>query len=166
MQTQSKISWKSPSNIALVKYWGKKGFQIPSNASLSFTLSNCHTTTELRWESSSTAVFWEKASLDYDSTLGFPDLAGFRCGVCYEFPLYDLDGRNALTVRERPLICMDVTVTSPVYMNLGLGEAALEAITDLRVECERYQGDFTLLWHNDHLVDEESRELYRQILAV
>ena len=43
------VKWQSPSNIALVKYWGKKGFQIPTNASLSFTLSNCHTTTELRW---------------------------------------------------------------------------------------------------------------------
>ena len=42
-------AWKSPSNIALVKYWGKKpeGVQIPSNASISFTLSNCATTTKL-----------------------------------------------------------------------------------------------------------------------
>ena len=38
-------SWKSPSNIALVKYWGKKDLQIPKNPSLSFTLSNCFTTT-------------------------------------------------------------------------------------------------------------------------
>ncbi|MFT5513342.1 MAG: diphosphomevalonate decarboxylase, partial [Bacteroidia bacterium] len=31
-------------------YWGKKGFQLPSNASISFTLSNCHTTTQLNWK--------------------------------------------------------------------------------------------------------------------
>jgi len=36
-------SWRSPSNIALVKYWGKYGIQLPHNASLSFTLSVCHT---------------------------------------------------------------------------------------------------------------------------
>ncbi len=36
-------SWKSPSNIALIKYWGKKETQIPLNPSLSFTLSNCNT---------------------------------------------------------------------------------------------------------------------------
>ncbi|RLD82905.1 MAG: diphosphomevalonate decarboxylase [Bacteroidetes bacterium] len=46
----NKISWQSPSNIALVKYWGKHGVQLPSNPSLSFTLNNCHTTTELQWE--------------------------------------------------------------------------------------------------------------------
>jgi diphosphomevalonate decarboxylase len=36
-------SWRSPSNIALVKYWGKYDVQLPRNPSLSFTLSSCHT---------------------------------------------------------------------------------------------------------------------------
>src|SRR5687768_1624330 len=36
-------SWRSPSNIALIKYWGKHGIQLPRNPSLSFTLSACHT---------------------------------------------------------------------------------------------------------------------------
>lgn len=39
--------WRSPSNIALVKYWGKKGDQLPANASLSYTLKNCYTETSL-----------------------------------------------------------------------------------------------------------------------
>jgi diphosphomevalonate decarboxylase len=38
-----KISWRSPSNIALVKYWGKKPVQIPANPSLSMTLSKAIT---------------------------------------------------------------------------------------------------------------------------
>lgn len=46
----NKISWQSPSNIALVKYWGKHGLQLPSNPSLSFTLQACHTRSELEWE--------------------------------------------------------------------------------------------------------------------
>lgn len=37
----------APSNIALVKYWGKKENQIPANPSLSFTLKNCKTITKL-----------------------------------------------------------------------------------------------------------------------
>lgn len=42
-------SWRSPSNIALVKYWGKKpeGLQLPANASISFTLSACHSETKV-----------------------------------------------------------------------------------------------------------------------
>ncbi|MFN8135423.1 MAG: diphosphomevalonate decarboxylase [Bacteroidales bacterium] len=41
------VSWQSPSNIALVKYWGKKGRQLPVNPSLSMTLSGAHTITTL-----------------------------------------------------------------------------------------------------------------------
>lgn len=40
--------WKSPANIALIKYWGKKGFQIPANASLSFSLNEAYTITRIR----------------------------------------------------------------------------------------------------------------------
>ena len=39
------VKWSSPSNIALVKYWGKKNNQIPQNPSISFTLSKSLTTT-------------------------------------------------------------------------------------------------------------------------
>jgi diphosphomevalonate decarboxylase len=44
-----RVSWRSPSNIALVKYWGKKGGQIPANASLSFTLSKSVTETTIEF---------------------------------------------------------------------------------------------------------------------
>lgn len=44
------FSWSAPSNIALVKYWGKKGSQIPANPSISFTLNNCKTVTTLGYE--------------------------------------------------------------------------------------------------------------------
>lgn len=50
MSLKKKVSWQSPSNIALVKYWGKKAGQIPANASISFTLDNCHTRTTVEWE--------------------------------------------------------------------------------------------------------------------
>lgn len=51
------FQWSAPSNIALVKYWGKKENhssstseqekQIPANPSISFTLQNCKTITKL-----------------------------------------------------------------------------------------------------------------------
>ncbi len=44
------VSWESPSNIALVKYWGKKENQIPENPSISFTLEACKTETQLTYE--------------------------------------------------------------------------------------------------------------------
>lgn len=42
-----KSAYRAPSNIALVKYWGKYGVQLPSNPSISFTLEACATETSL-----------------------------------------------------------------------------------------------------------------------
>lgn len=47
-QLIAKASWQSPSNIAIVKYWGKFPGQIPANPSLSFTLSQSFTQTRVR----------------------------------------------------------------------------------------------------------------------
>jgi diphosphomevalonate decarboxylase len=48
------VKWQSPSNIAIVKYWGKRpGMkQIPQNPSVSFTLSKCSTETSIDYEAS------------------------------------------------------------------------------------------------------------------
>lgn len=46
---QGSITWESPSNIALIKYWGKLKNQIPQNPSLSFTLDRCKTITTLEF---------------------------------------------------------------------------------------------------------------------
>ncbi len=47
LQDQLQAAWQAPSNIALVKYWGKHGMQLPANPSISFTLNNCKTITTL-----------------------------------------------------------------------------------------------------------------------
>ena len=44
-----KVTYKAPSNIALVKYWGKRADQIPANPSISFTLDACTTTTTISY---------------------------------------------------------------------------------------------------------------------
>ncbi|MFH1000779.1 MAG: diphosphomevalonate decarboxylase [Bacteroidota bacterium] len=43
------ITWQSPSNIALIKYWGKFGIQLPKNPSLSFGLSESFTQTSVKY---------------------------------------------------------------------------------------------------------------------
>ena len=48
--SKGEFTWKTPSNIALVKYWGKREPQLPKNTSISFTLSNCHTITRMEFE--------------------------------------------------------------------------------------------------------------------
>lgn len=50
--TPGKVEWQCPSNIAIVKYWGKHGRQLPKNASISFTLTNAHTNTAIEYSDS------------------------------------------------------------------------------------------------------------------
>ncbi|WP_340064547.1 diphosphomevalonate decarboxylase [Ascidiimonas aurantiaca] len=56
------VAYRSPSNIALVKYWGKREPQLPSNPSLSFTLQHCATTTQVHFDKRTS--FEEKYALD------------------------------------------------------------------------------------------------------
>jgi len=55
------IGWTSPSNLAIIKYWGKYGDQFPQNPSISFTLDKSFTRTEIKWEvgDPSVEVFFE-----------------------------------------------------------------------------------------------------------
>lgn len=49
------VSWRSPSNIAFVKYWGKTGRQLPMNPSISMTLQNSYTDMKIRFQLMDTA---------------------------------------------------------------------------------------------------------------
>ena len=41
--------------------------------------------------------------MEFDSTLSYADKEGFRCGVCYDFPVFDFLERRQLKLREFPL---------------------------------------------------------------
>jgi len=59
------IGYESPSNIALVKYWGKYGRQYPRNTSLSFTLSKAKSITYCKYQ------FSDKKSPNLDLSFYF-----------------------------------------------------------------------------------------------
>jgi diphosphomevalonate decarboxylase len=67
------ITWQSPSNIALIKYWGKHGDQMPKNPSISFTLNSCRTITELKFsrKEKPADTFDFKVFFDGKRTVGF-----------------------------------------------------------------------------------------------
>ncbi len=118
----------------------------------------------LRWETPTTFNNLESAHLDYDSTLSYADVAGFRCGVCYEYPVFNILTRRRLSLRERPLLVMECTVIDERYMNLGAGEKAFSIIKSIKDTCRKYSGDFVVLWHNTRFIDQKERQLYSQML--
>ena len=108
----------------------------------------------LRYDISTTPQLWEKNGFHYDSSLGFADRAGFRCGVCYEYKMYDLVNRAKMKLIQRPLVLMETTLLA--YENLNLNDGTLlNRISYFEKVIRSYKGDFTLLWHNSSLPNNE-----------
>lgn len=91
-----------------------------------------------------------KAGIDWDSSLGYADVAGFRLGVCHPIPLFDPVSLRPFGIEEHPLIVMDCTLTRPDYMALT-EPAALDYCQRLLAATRRHNGQFVLLWHNTSL---------------
>lgn len=53
-EAKGAIQWQSPSNIAIVKYWGKYGDQLPRNPSISLTLSTARSISKLEYQQKET----------------------------------------------------------------------------------------------------------------
>jgi hypothetical protein len=107
---------------------------------------------------------YAEVGLSYDATLAHADQPGFRCGTCYEFPVYDLEQRCLLPLRERPLTVMEVTLLDGRYLGLA-AEQAYDRITRLADVCRRFNGRFSLLWHNNALLTHARQELYETVVA-
>ena len=120
----------------------------------------------LRWEQPTTLRAWADAGMDYDSTLGYADHPGFRCGTCFEYPAFDPVAGAELPLRVRPLIAMEVSVIDPAYLGLGIGLAAQAKFDQLRTACAHVGGCFTLLWHNSSVINVGLKEMYSRVTQI
>ena len=114
----------------------------------------------LRWSHPETLQSWNEASMTYDSTLGYADKSGFRCGTCFEYPGFNSISQEQLSIRIRPLIVMDITVISDDYEGLGLGSEVNEKILFIKKNCQKVSGTFTVLWHNNTLTSSSEKSVY------
>jgi hypothetical protein len=120
----------------------------------------------LRFEYPLTLNALDAAAISYDTTLGYADHSGFRCGTCFEYPAFDPVSQKSLVLRIRPLIAMEVSVFGSSYMNLGVSEEAEEKLISLRKTCRTVGGCFTLLWHNCQFDNVEKQRMYKNVLEV
>ena len=118
----------------------------------------------LRFEVPTTWQIWEDAGMSVDSSLGYPEAPGFRCGTCYAFPVFNFLTRYTMSLYESPLICSEASLIEHQHLS---PRAAEEEVRRVYEETQRYQGNFVLLWHNAALFTEEHtpyRRLYEMIL--
>ncbi len=99
----------------------------------------------LRVQTPQSWIAMSKAGLSKDTSYGFPEHEGFRCGTCFPFTVFNLLEDCELPLIEEPLIIMDGTLRT--YRRLGI-EDAVDQIKGLAEMCKSVGGTFTLLWHN------------------
>ncbi len=118
----------------------------------------------LRWQQPLTLRAWEAANMSYDSTLGYADRPGFRCGTCYEYPAFDSVEQKQLSLRIRPLVAMECSIMDKCYLGLGNERQALDKFLELKQTCQKVKGVFTLLWHNSSLNQKSEKDMYNSVL--
>ena len=106
----------------------------------------------------------EENKIQYDLTLGYPEIPGFRCGICYPFHVFDLINKRKLNLIEIPLIAMDVTLQD--YLKNHNFDKELDKIIS---SIKRYNGILNVLWHNDQFENLKflnNKDLFEKTIGV
>jgi hypothetical protein len=99
----------------------------------------------LRFEIPYTWRAWNELGMKWDTTLTYADYSGFRCGVCYPFPVFDFLARKPLKLYEKPLIVMEASI---IFYEKNTPQEGLKRINFLKNQVKKYNGSFVFLWHN------------------
>jgi hypothetical protein len=100
----------------------------------------------LRFRVPDTWRLWEAGGMTLDSTAGYADAVGFRCGTGDRFPVFDVRARAALRLKELPLILMDGTLAT--YHQVS-ADAALAFVRRYVELARQYRMPLTILFHNN-----------------
>lgn len=120
----------------------------------------------LRFEVPTTWQIWDDFGMKWDSSMGYHDKEGFRCGVCYPFQVFNVRTRKMLNLIERPLIVMEGTFAQ-YQQNLSV-EKMQENIQKLIDIVKYYNGEFVFLWHNSSFNNREWKKyqsIYEGVLG-
>lgn len=127
----------------------KLGIEQSTNVSVEYNRQHF-----LRFDVNTTFDVLVENKIKYDSSLGYAEAEGFRCGTCHPYNPYNFKLDKPFEIIERPLIVMDVTLTS--YRNYSDAEA-LASMHRLYERCKSVNGEFIVLWHNTYVDREPSR---------
>lgn len=118
----------------------------------------------LRFHWPQTAVLLESAGISDDSSLGYSERIGFRCGTGFPYHLYNFDEERAYRFTETPMVFMDVSL-------LREGNYQEDQVSDLWhsfMAKNQYGTMITFNFHNSRFDDAwihrvDLRKLYDQL---
>ncbi len=139
--------------------WGEEYDQLASVSPLPVRSGRQHF---LQFQSPHTWQIWDEWDMDWDSSLAYDDVTGFRCGTCYPFHVFNFLSRKKLKLKEKPLIVMDKALITE-YKDQS-PEVLLKQAKRLVDEVNRHRGEFVLLWHNSSFHTKEWKP-YQQVYS-
>jgi hypothetical protein len=118
----------------------------------------------LRFKVPDTWQIWEENQMLSDSTLGFPQKEGFRCGTCSSYSVYNILTRKKLKLKETPLILMEKTLMN--YQKDVSTDDFLKKSSELVDTTKKYNGKFVFLWHNSSFDRKMyTKEFYKKLIS-
>ncbi len=139
----------------------KEKEELEQNLNTTITFGREH---YLRFEVPTTWQIWEDNGMEWDSTCSYADKEGFRCGVCYEYSVFNILTRKKLKLKEKPLVVMETSLFT--YQNLN-DEKIISGVRKLLEKVIKYNGNFVFLWHNSSFKSvnlESEQTLYEKII--
>ncbi len=94
---------------------------------------------------SDTLKTWNNNNLAYDSGYGFQEHNGFRCGICYDFPVFDVYSREKLNLYEIPYVLMDTVFLRNRSTITEMLKEAKEIIDTVK----KHNGTLCTVWHTN-----------------
>jgi Family of unknown function (DUF7033) len=102
----------------------------------------------LRFEVPTTWQIWDDNNMEYDSTVGYAEKEGFRCGTCSTYSVYNILTRKKLRLKEMPLTLMELALMR--YQKNVSASEFLQRTNKLMDTTRKYGGNFVLLFHNSY----------------
>ena len=121
----------------------------------------------LRFEVPTTWQVWEENGMKVDSTCGYADSEGFRCGTGDEFSVFNILTREKLGLKERPLVFMDDNHYS--YNKEISTEVSSAKIKEIFVISQQSNSMLTLLFHNSIFMPNKNvnfKKLYNKLMEL
>ncbi|WP_102400028.1 DUF7033 domain-containing protein [Haloimpatiens massiliensis] len=114
----------------------------------------------LRFEMPTTLNILSECGIISDSTMGYPDINGFRAGICESYVPYDLNENKLIDIYETPLVVMDGVV---MEKSISFQEKWHEIKYNLD-SVIKYNGTASVLFHHRVIVSDEYKCMYEKIL--
>ena len=99
----------------------------------------------LRFDTTKTWPIWNNNDMIEDSSIGYSDNVGFRSGTCYKYHPFNFITKKKLNIVESPLILMEGALINGLKVT---PEEFLLISNQLKEEIKKYNGVYTILWHN------------------